>query len=71
MMDASFVKRGSDPEDYGKSDKLVPLWPTGRLIQKSKKDDLMKLMEFVQPCHHSWYSDIRVVNTYGPEALMA
>ena len=69
VMDVSFVKRGSDPEDCGNPDNLVSLWPTGRPIQKAKKNDLMELMEFVPPCHHRRYSDIRVVNTHGPESI--
>ena len=42
---------------------------TGRPIQKTKKDDLMKLMEFEPPCQHRWYSDIRVLNAHGPESI--
>ena len=69
MMEVSFVRRGVNIQECGDPGKLVLLWPNGRPIQKAKKDDLMKLLAFVPPCHHAVYSNIRVVNTHGPESV--
>jgi hypothetical protein len=69
MMAVSFSKRGVNLADYSDATNMTPLWPQGRGILKAKKDDLMKLLEFIPPCFHSWYNDIRIVNARVSESI--
>lgn len=69
MMSVSFNKRQVHETDYADAKHLTLLWPQGRSIQKNKKLDLLKLMEFIPPRFHEWYHSIRAVNTRFPESI--
>ena len=42
---------------------LSPLHPVPRKIAKPKYDDLMKLLQFVPPCHHDYFKSLSHMGT--------